>query len=100
MPQEQQGSAQEKQGATKTILLVEDDVNIGEVFLQAIVQETSYFGVLATSGQEALTIVKSIKPHLFILDYQLPRMNGLELYDALHTMKDFEGIPAVMMSAR
>lgn len=100
MSQEQQKPSQEKQSTAKTILLVEDDANIGEVFIQAIVQETSYFAVLATSGQEALALAKNIKPNLFILDYQLPRMNGLELYDTLHAMTDFERIPAMMMSAR
>ncbi len=97
---EQPAPSQEKQSVTKTILLVEDDANIGEVFLQAILQETSYFAVLAASGQEALALVKNIKPNLFILDYQLPHMNGLELYDTLHVITDFEHIPAMMMSAR
>lgn len=100
MSERQQDSEQEKQATVKTILIVEDDTNIGEVFVQAILQETSYMAILALNGQEALKIVQNIKPNLFILDYQLPRMNGLELYDKLHAIEGLETIPTIMMSAR
>jgi CheY-like chemotaxis protein len=84
----------------KTILLVEDDANIGEVLMQAITQETPYFAILAADGFEALNRIKGVKPSLFILDYHLPRMNGLELYDQLHIIVGLEHIPAIMVSAR
>ena len=84
----------------KTILLVEDDANIGEVLVQAITQETPYMALLVADGFEALKTVNGIKPNLFILDYQLPRMNGIELYDHLHAIKTLEHTPALMMSAR
>ncbi|MBO0781502.1 MAG: response regulator [Ktedonobacteraceae bacterium] len=97
--QEEQSKAGER-SAVKTVLLVEDDTSIGEVLVQAITQETPYMALLVGDGFEALNIVKGIKPHLFILDYQLPRMNGIELYDHLHNMQSLESIPAIMMSAR
>jgi len=81
----------------KTILVVEDDRDIGEVLVQAILQETRYLPVLVGNGQDALNTVKSIKPHLFILDYKLPRMNGIDLYDLLH--QEFTETPTIMMSA-
>ena len=84
----------------KTVLIVEDDIHIGEVLVQAIVQETPFIAMLAQSGDEALNLVKNIKPSLFILDYQLPRMSGLELYDILHTNADLAQLPAIMISAQ
>ena len=89
-----------EQTSIKTILIVEDDANIGEVFVQAISQETSYFAILAIDGDQALNIVENVKPNLFILDYQLPRMNGIELYDNLHAIKGLEHVQAIMMSAQ
>ncbi|GCE26097.1 response regulator [Dictyobacter alpinus] len=83
----------------KIILLVEDDINIGEVLQQAITQETSFLVSLAPDGFQALQIIKGIKPNLFILDYQLPGMNGIELYDQLHSIPDLEHVPVLMMSA-
>jgi DNA-binding response OmpR family regulator len=84
----------------KMILLVEDDTNIGEVLVQAITQETPYLVILVADGYEALHAVQEIKPNLFILDYQLPRMNGIELYDRLHEIEELAHVPAIMMSAR
>ncbi len=83
----------------KTILLVEDDVDIGEVFVQVITQETPYQAVLVADGIEALHAVADITPNLFILDYRLPYMNGLELYDRLRAIEALEKVPAIMMSA-
>lgn len=100
MSQEQQDSTQDKQTTVKTILVIEDDANIGDVFMQAIAQETPYMAMLAANAQEALNIVKSVKPNLFILDYQLPNTDGITLYDQLHAMKELEHIPALMLSAR
>ena len=77
-------SAAEKTAIVKTILVVEDDVGIGSFLTQAISQETPHQAMLVTDGFQALNAIRSIKPGLFILDYQLPRMNGIELYDKLH----------------
>src|SRR5438067_12949478 len=92
--------SQDKDGIVKTVLVVEDDTGIGNFLVQAITQETSHHALLAADGFQALKAVASIKPSLFILDYQLPRMNGIELYDKLHTTKGLEEIPAIVISAR
>ncbi len=99
MPQEQK-SEKAEQPALKTILLVEDDVNIGEVFMQAISQETSYLAILVEDSMEALKTIRGIKPNLLILDYQLPHLNGIELYDKIHATNGLEHVPAIMISAR
>ena len=83
----------------KTILVVEDDADVGEFFVLALKQETSYQSLLVPNGFEALKLVNTIKPDLFVLDYQLPSMNGLELYDHLHTIAGLEDVPALFMSA-
>ena len=83
----------------KTVLLVEDDESIGEVLQQAIQQETPYFVIYAVNAFDAIQLVKKIKPQLFILDYQLPNMDGLVLYDQLHAIPELANVPALMMSA-
>lgn len=84
----------------KTVLVVEDDTGIGSFLVQAISQETPHHAILVTDGLQAIKAVSNIKPSLFILDYQLPRMNGIELYDRLHAMKGLEDVPIIMISAR
>ena len=100
MPHSKESAHGEEDTKAKMVLVVEDDVGIGNFLVQAILQETSHQAMLVTDGFQALKAVASIKPSLFILDYQLPRMNGIELYDKLHAMQGFESIPAIIVSAR
>ena len=86
--------------AVKSILVVEDDSDIGLFLVQAISQETPYQAMLVTDGFQALKAITSIKPNLFILDYWLPSMNGIDLYDRLHATNGLEDIPAIMISAQ
>jgi CheY-like chemotaxis protein len=87
------------QQAVKTILIVEDDTDIGTFLVQALAAETVYHALLAPNGVQAIKHAKTLIPDLFILDYQLPRMNGLELYDHLHAQETLQHIPALFMSA-
>src|SRR5438876_7566935 len=84
---------------TKMILIVEDDEAIGALLVQVFEQETSYQAVLASDGFQALKMLRNVKPDLLILDYGLPDMNGLELYDTIHAVKALERLPAMIISA-
>ena len=82
----------------KTILLVEDDSIISELLIQMIIQETPYKVCSAPDALAALELVKNIKPQLLILDYWLPLIQGIELYDRLHNTEGLEEVPAIMLS--
>ncbi len=84
---------------SKITLIVEDDTSIGEVLVHAILEATPYTAVFASDGFEALKIIKGLKPDLFILDYQLPKMTGIELYDLLQNIQELAHIPTIIMSA-
>lgn len=88
------------ENTVKTVLVVEDDAGIGMFLVQAISQETPHQAMLVTDGFQASQTVSQIKPNLFILDYHLPRMNGIELYDRLHAITELENVPAIIISAR
>lgn len=83
----------------KTILVVEDDTAIGEFFIVTFQVVTPYQALLATNAEQALEIVKTLVPDLFILDYALPGINGLELYERLHAQEQLSHIPVLLMSA-
>lgn len=90
----------QESSAVKTIIVVEDDEDIGSFLVQAISQETNYQAMLLTDGFQCLKAVTNIKPNLFILDYHLPSMNGIELYDQLRAKKELEHVPAILISAQ
>ena len=86
------------QAPIKTILLVEDDTTIAELLVQMISQETHYQVFSVPDAPQALHLVNNIKPELLILDYWLPGIQGIELYDRLHNTHGLEQVPAIMLS--
>ncbi len=96
MPQGTEPLAREAQEATKTILVVEDNLAIASFLVAAIEQETPYRAIMATDSNAALELVGHFIPNLLLLDYRLPGMNGIELYDRL---KEIAPIPAILMTA-
>jgi DNA-binding response OmpR family regulator len=88
------------QAPIKTILLVEDDTTIAELLVQMITQETHYQVFAVPDGPQALDLAKNIKPQLLILDYWLPTIRGIELYDRLHNTEGLERVPTIMLSVQ
>jgi DNA-binding NtrC family response regulator len=83
----------------KTILVVEDDEDIGSMLVDVLSLETSCQIVLVTDAFQAMRVMHSIKPCLFITDYRLPQMDGIQLYDYLCMAKELIQIPTIIMSA-
>ena len=84
------------------IVVVEDDEATREVVQIVIESETSYRTLLIPGGKETLQRLEEIKqarPGLFLLDFQLPFMNALDLYDRLHTIPELRDVPAIIMTA-
>jgi DNA-binding NtrC family response regulator len=82
-----------------TILIVEDDADIAQFLQQLIEEETPYHTTVIDNGQTALEEAPRIHPCLLLLDYRLPQVNGLELYDRLQHIDETRGMPTIMMSA-
>ncbi len=99
MSNNQELSTQPSGTHLKTILIVEDDPSIGEMFVQTLADENIYKLLLVTSGIQALEIVKETIPDLLLLDYHLPNMTGLELYDQIHMLPHLSRIPAILITA-
>jgi DNA-binding response OmpR family regulator len=89
-----------RSNSVKTILVVEDDADIGSFLIQAILQETTHQAMLVTDGFQALKVIANIQPSLLILDYQLPSMNGIELYDRIQETHVYVNLPTILISAR
>lgn len=77
----------------KTILIVDDDVYIGNMLEEALRKE-GYGVSRAYSGSEALLSLASGRPDLILLDLMLPGLNGEEVLAAI------QGIPVIVVSAK
>src|SRR5258708_4416622 len=82
----------------RTILVVQD-VDPREFMAFLISTAPAYPYYLVPDASEAIHFVKGVTPDLFILDYRLTGMNGLELYDMLHAPPGLEAVPANLVTA-
>lgn len=83
----------------KTILVVEDDADIAAFLVEHLKLDKRFQTLLATDGSLALELVKTVLPDLFVLDYQLPGIDGLSLADHFQTSETLKQVPILFMSA-
>ena len=82
-------------------ILIVDDVKANLISLEALLEsiDCNFNIIQANSGLEALESVLSKKPHLIILDIQMPEMDGFEVAQLLKANKDTQDIPIIFLTA-
>ena len=60
----------------KRVLVVDDDNQIVELFVDVLSRDDRYEVKTARTGYDAGLLTESFRPHLIILDYMLPDING------------------------
>ncbi len=79
-----------------TVLIVDDDLKLLKMLQRTLVYEN--LSVLtATNGMEALPIVDAQKPDLLIVDWMMPKMDGLAL---IRRLRDEENYTLVLDAHR
>jgi DNA-binding response OmpR family regulator len=81
----------------KKIILVEDDESILDIF--SIVFEASEYSLTSYGNGYQLLKNDYVLPDLFILDKQLPGVDGLDICRHLKSNQQSKDIPVVMISA-
>jgi CheY-like chemotaxis protein len=81
-----------------SILVVDDDREIREL-MEAILSKAGYAVAVAADGDEALRLMRSIRPSLIFLDINMPIMDGAEFRQAQRRDPDLIRIPTVVMTA-
>ena len=85
-------------GATRTVLVVEDDEAVSQL-LVALLQDRGYAAVPAYDGPSAVRLARQIRPHLITLDLALPSMDGHAVLEQLKADPTTREIPVVVISA-
>ncbi len=84
-------------GADTRVLVVDDEENIS--YLLSVALRNHGLDVqTATSGAEALQLVRSFNPHLVILDVMLPDRDGLAVLQQMR--RESIDVPVIFLSAR
>jgi CheY-like chemotaxis protein len=86
-------------GCRQTILVVDDEVDMGTAVSEALVG-AGYRVVLAANGRDGLELLPRLtKPLAVILDIIMPVMSGLELYEIMKATPALADIPVLISTA-
>ncbi len=75
------------------VLIVDDEQKIRRV-INLLLQEAGYETMMVENGKQAIESIYAFKPHLILLDYQMPVMSGIE---TLNQIKKIVPSPSVVM---
>ena len=82
---------------SKKILVVDDDPKV--IFLMSeFLGGRGYAVISALNGEEALETTRRSKPDLILLDVQMPKLDGDEVYMTLKGDANTKNIPILMLT--
>ncbi len=81
----------------KTILVVDDEPKMAKR-IAGYLREEGYHPVIATSGEQALTLARSEAPFAIVLDIIMPDMDGWEVLQSLKKNSKTQNIPVIIVS--
>lgn len=85
--------------STKSILLVDDDQDYKYFFYKALEQVAPDIKITtAVDGKDALEKLSGFAPDMIILDFNMPRMNGMLFLKEIQMRDDVKGIPIIIYS--
>lgn len=82
----------------KTILLVEDDDNLANVY-ETRLQAEGFRTVRVNNGEDALQTALQAKPDLILLDVMMPKVSGFDVLDILRNTPETANAKIIMLTA-
>ena len=79
------------------ILIVEDDALLGSVFAR-VLGSAGYEASVAATPEDGLGKLMDVRPHAIVLDYRMPRINGLGFLYRLRDTETDRPIPVVVVT--
>lgn len=79
------------------VMIVDDDRNTVKL-LQTLLELDGFVVVVAGRGADVLPVAEQAKPDLFLMDYHLADMDGVDVVRALRQTEAFAKTPIVMAS--
>lgn len=83
----------------KTVLIADDDPDI-QALVALRLERAGYRTILAADGQAALELALADPPDLAVVDWSMPRLDGIELTRALRAHASTASMPVLMLTAR
>src|ERR1700742_1461208 len=82
----------------KTVMIVEDN-ELNMKLFHDLLEAHGYQTVGTRNGIEALDLARKHRPHLILMDIQLPEVSGLEVTKWLKDDEELRDIPVIAVTA-
>lgn len=83
----------------KTILIADDEEDIRALLLMTL-EDPAYRLIEASDGESALNLIKTDPPDAVILDWMMPKKNGIDVARAMQDHPRLKHIPIIMLTAK
>ncbi len=80
------------------ILIVDDDNDFREIITTKLTA-AGFEVAQVSSGQEALTKIKEIKPNLVLMDVKMPGMSGIETLSRMHNDPELTNFKVLFLTS-
>jgi two-component system, cell cycle response regulator DivK len=82
----------------KTVLIVEDN-ELNMKLFRDLLEAHGYNTVSTRNGVEAIELARKHRPHLILMDIQLPEVSGLEVTKWIKDDPELHAIPVIAITA-
>lgn len=83
----------------KTILIADDEEDLRALLLMTL-EDPAYRLLEASDGNSALSLISTDSPDVVILDWVMPKKNGIDVAQAMQKDPRLQHIPIIMLTAK
>ena len=94
------GAVTTEPAASRVSVLVVDDSLTTRMLEQSILESAGYDVDLATSGEEALTKARMARYALFLVDVEMPGMDGFTFIERIRADPALQHVPSILVTSR
>ena len=81
----------------RTILIVDDEADVRDT-LQRFIQPEGYDVIQAEGGEQGIALASKSQIDAFLVDIEMPRMNGIDFCRAMRAMDRYKATPIIFLT--
>lgn len=81
----------------KKVMIIEDDRFLSSL-IKARLEKDGFAIAQAFDGEEAIKLLKQVRPDVVVLDLIMPRVTGFEVLEAISINPELNRVPVVILS--
>ena len=90
----------DREAGRHRVLVVDDQAEDRNLLRRIIESQDGYEVIEAAGGQEAIALVKEVRPHIVVLDLMMPEVDGFAVLEAIKADESTRTIPIIVVTAK